>query len=318
MERYVLSADLGGTSCKIGLFDEATYTIIRKWTIPTDTSSNGKNILSDINKSIKKYMDKESIHINQIKGMGFGVPGCVTNSGVVNKCVNLGWDVVDVRNQFRKMSGIDNVKVANDANLAALGEAKLGSGKGSDCIVMLTLGTGIGGGIIIGDNILNGSMGAAGEIGHIVVNEDELEKCNCGNKGCLEQYASATGIVRVANRFMKEKEYDSPLYDYNKLSAKIIFDNAKKKDILSNEIISYCCAYLGKAIAIVCNIINPSVVVIGGGVSNAGEIIVDKLMDSFKDNVFHSALDTDIRLASLCNDAGIFGAALLVTEEGKK
>ena len=311
--KYGFGADLGGTTCKLGLFTTEGE-LIDKWEIPTDTSNNGENILKDISDSIHGKMVEKDLTRDMITGIGIGVPGAVTPDGVVNRCVNLGWGVLPIEKELAELSGL-NVKAANDANIAALGESWVGSGRGSDSLMMVTLGTGIGGGVVINGKILVGHNGAAGEIGHINVNEDELEECGCGNHGCVEQYASATGIVRVANRRLAQTQRDSKLREIEGFSAKDVFDLAKDGDELALEIVRDICSILGKMIAKVCNVLNPEVVLIGGGVSKAGQIIIDELQDGFYSQVFHASRGTEIKLASLGNDAGIYGGMRLVMEE---
>ena len=311
--KYGFGADLGGTTCKLGLFTTEGE-LLEKWEIPTDTSNNGENILKDISDSIHGKMVEKDLTRDMITGIGIGVPGAVTPDGVVNRCVNLGWGVLPIEKELAELSGL-NVKAANDANIAALGESWVGSGRGSDSLMMVTLGTGIGGGVVINGKILVGHNGAAGEIGHINVNEDELEECGCGNHGCVEQYASATGIVRVANRRLAQTQRDSKLREIEGFSAKDVFDLAKDGDELALEIVRDICSILGKMIAKVCNVLNPEVVLIGGGVSKAGQIIIDELQDGFYSQVFHASRGTEIKLASLGNDAGIYGGMRLVMEE---
>ena len=284
-----------------------------KWEIVTDTSNNGANILKDITDAIYEKMAENNITKDDVQGIGVGVPGAVTPDGVVNRCVNLGWGVVPIEKDLAEISGM-KVRAANDANIAALGEAWMGGGKGCDSVVMVTLGTGIGGGIVINNQIITGHHGAAGEIGHIVVNPDEILECNCGNHGCIEQYASATGIVRLAKRHMDRSQKASPIRDIADLTAKDVFDYAKKKDELSVEIVETVCGLLGKLIAKICNVVNPEIVLIGGGVSKAGNIIIENMMEDFTSEVFHASKDTKIALATLGNDAGIYGGLRLILD----
>ena len=243
-----------------------------------------------------------------------GLPGAVSEDGVVNKCVNLGWGVVPIVAQMEELSGL-KVRAANDANIAALGEAWMGAGKGCHSVVMVTLGTGIGGGIVLNNRILTGFNGAAGEIGHIVVNEDEILQCNCGNHGCIEQYASATGIVMMAHRHLDRSGKPSALRDMGDFSAKDVFDQAKAGDELAKEVVHQVCYLLGKMIATVCNVVNPEVVLIGGGVSKAGQIIIDEIKEGFEVGIFHACANTKITLATLGNDAGIYGGVGLIIHE---
>ena len=310
MEYYGFGIDLGGTTCKLGLF-QADGTLIEKWEIPTDTRENGKNVLPDIAASIEEKIRQHHISREQIIGAGIGVPGAVNSEGVVNRCINLGWGIVPVSKELSSLLGVP-VYTANDANVAALGEAWKGSGNGYSSIAMITLGTGIGGGVVLDGQIINGFHGAAGELGHIVVNPEEQDACNCGNHGCIEQYASATGIVRQARKQLAESREDSVLRKEQNLSAKSVFDAAKAGDALAKKIAAEVCNMLGRVIGTICNVINPEAVIIGGGVSRAGEILLELVQEGFQDSVFHASRDTVIRLASLGNDAGIYGAMKLL------
>lgn len=310
MEYYGFGIDLGGTTCKLGLF-QADGTLMEKWEIPTDTRENGKNVLPDIAASIEEKIRQHHISREQIIGAGIGVPGAVNSEGVVNRCINLGWGIVPVSKELSSLLGVP-VYTANDANVAALGEAWKGSGNGYSSIAMITLGTGIGGGVVLDGQIINGFHGAAGELGHIVVNPEEQDACNCGNHGCIEQYASATGIVRQARKQLAESREDSVLRKEQNLSAKSVFDAAKAGDALAKKIAAEVCNMLGRVIGTICNVINPEAVIIGGGVSRAGEILLELVQEGFQDSVFHASRDTVIRLASLGNDAGIYGAMKLL------
>ena len=306
MERYGFGIDLGGTTCKLGLF-QVDGTLMEKWEIPTDTRENGKNVLPDIAASVEEKIRQHHISREQIIGAGIGVPGAVNNEGVVNRCINLGWGIVPVSKELSSLLSVP-VYTANDANVAALGEAWKGSGNGYSSIAMITLGTGIGGGVVLDGQIINGFHGAAGELGHIVVNPEEQDACNCGNHGCIEQYASATGIVRQARKQLAESSVDSVLRKEQDLSAKSVFDAAKAGDVLAKKIAEEVCDMLGRVIGTICNVINPEAVIIGGGVSRAGDILLELVQEGFRNSVFHASRDTVIRLASLGNDAGIYGA----------
>ena len=310
MEYYGFGIDLGGTTCKLGLF-QVDGTLMEKWEIPTDTRENGKNVLPDIAASVEEKIRQHHISREQIIGAGIGVPGAVNSEGVVNRCINLGWGIVPVSKELSSLLGVP-VYTANDANVAALGEAWKGSGNGYSSIAMITLGTGIGGGVVLDGQIINGFHGAAGELGHIVVNPEEQDACNCGNHGCIEQYASATGIVRQARKQLAESREDSVLRKEQNLSAKSVFDAAKAGDALAKKIAAEVCNMLGRVIGTICNVINPEAVIIGGGVSRAGEILLELVQEGFQDSVFHASRDTVIRLASLGNDAGIYGAMKLL------
>lgn len=315
MKEYVFGVDLGGTTCKLGLFRKSGE-LMEKWEIPTDTSEKGANILKDIAASIHKKMVDLSMTKDMIEGIGMGVPGPVSVDGVVNRCVNLGWEVMPVAASLEELSGL-KVKVGNDANMAALGESWKGSGADFSSIVMVTLGTGIGGGIVIDGKVLNGATGAAGEIGHIIVNEQELESCGCGQYGCIEQYASATGIARLARKKLSTTAEKSMLRKnpIDKISAKSVFDAAKKEDALAVEIIQEICKLLAAALCKISVVVNPQAFVIGGGVSRAGKILQHTLEEAYYNQVFHACKETKIVLASLGNDAGIYGSAKLMLED---
>lgn len=311
MKKYGFGADVGGTTIKMGLF-ETDGTLVEKWEIPTDTSEKGAHILQDIASTVHGKMVEYDLTKDMVEGIGIGVPGAVDQNGVVNKAVNLGWDIIPVEEELGRLSGM-RVKAGNDANVAALGENWMGSGKGYDSIVMVTLGTGIGGGIIINGRILTGANGAAGEIGHIIVNDQEIEACNCGHYGCIEQYASATGIVRMTRRALTNTSEDSVLKTLGEqVSAKDVFDCAREGDKVACDVVDQICGMLGATLAKIGCVINPDAFVIGGGVSRAGEILIRALEEPFRAQVFHACKDTPIVLASLGNDAGIYGAARML------
>lgn len=312
MKKYGFGVDIGGTTCKIGLF-ETTGTLVEKWEIPTRKENNGENILPDVSAFINSKMVEKDILKGDIQGIGIGVPGPVTSEGVVLKCVNLGWDVINVTKEMEERTGF-SVKVGNDANVAALGEMWQGGGKGYSNVVLITLGTGVGGGVIVDGKIVSGNKGAGGEIGHIIVNENETDCCGCGQKGCLEQYASATGIVRMAEKKLQESSAESTLRESKPLTAKHIFDAAKAGDTLADEIVENMTKILGNALANVARVVNPEAFVIGGGVSKAGSIITDRVKKYYDEKSFNACLDAHFELATLGNDAGIYGCVRMVLE----
>ncbi len=315
MADYYIGVDVGGTTVKMGLFSDAGE-LVEKWEIPTRTENGGNVILPDIVESIESK--REALGGN-IKGIGMGVPGPVTDDGVVLKCANLGWGVFSAKNELSSLTGVENVCVANDANIAALGEMWKGGGRGFDSIVMVTLGTGVGGGIIVRGKILTGAMGAGGEIGHLKVrSENEEDSCNCGGKGCLEQYASATGIVRMATKKLHPGSAsleESCLSGGQEITAKAIFDGAKDKDQYCVEVVEEFGRVLGLGLANVAQVVDPEAFVIGGGVSKAGDIILDVIKRYYNDHVMFALQNKEFRLAELGNDAGIYGAAKLVIEK---
>ena len=312
MDKKVFGVDIGGTTVKIGAFT-ADGEVLDKWEIPTRTENNGADILPDIARSIKDKMGEDGTTVDHVLGIGISVPGPVDDDGIVHKCVNLGWGVFDIKEEMKKHIDVP-VFAGNDANAAALGEAWKGGGKGCRNVVVVTLGTGVGGGIIVNGKVLSGYIGAGGEIGHIHIDDNETEKCGCGNKGCLEQYASATGIARLASRRLEEDDTPSTLRSAAGLNAKVIFDAAKAGDALANEVTHRFGEILGKGLSIVADVTNPEVFVIGGGVSKAGQMVLDLIRDSYVRYVFHASRDTGFVLATLGNDAGIYGSAKLVID----
>ena len=312
MRSYGFGIDIGGTTIKMGLF-KVDGTLLEKWEVDTRKEENGKYILEDISKEIKGKMKEKDIHRNDVVGVGIGVPGPVSNDGTVLKCVNLGWGIFNVEETLSEMIDLP-VKAGNDANVAALGEMWQGGGKGYKNVVMVTLGTGVGGGIIINGNIISGTNGAGGEIGHIKVVKNETETCGCGKTGCLEQYASATGIVKESQKLLKSKNRPSALRDSSEITAKLIFDAAKDGDELANILVEELGEKLGGALATVSCICDPEVFVIGGGVSKAGMILINVIRKHFIDKAFHACEGTRFELAKLGNDAGIYGGVRLVLD----
>ncbi|MCI1305280.1 MAG: ROK family glucokinase [Lachnospiraceae bacterium] len=310
--KYIAGIDVGGTTVKIGLFD-GEGALLEKWAIPTRTDGGGEQILPDTADSLREHLEKAGASLSDLTGAGIGVPGAVMRDGTVNRCVNLGWGVFSLTEALSSLLCGIPVFAGNDANVAALGEQWKGGGKGCRSIVMVTLGTGVGGGVVIDGNILIGAHGAAGEIGHIQMREDEPETCGCGKHGCLEQYASARGIARVTKLYLKEHpEKESSLRSADHISARVLFDEAKKGDATALEIVEIVCGYLGRGLAAVAEVVDPEAFVIGGGVSNAGTILTDTIQKYYVQSVFHASRGTKFVLAELGNDAGIYGAARLV------
>ncbi len=311
MKEYIFGVDLGGTSIKMGLFT-TDGTLLDKWEIPTRTDNGGEHILPDIAASLNSKLAEHSLTAEQVLGVGLGVPGAVLEDRYVNPCVNLdGWGG-DVAGNLSNLC-FWPVKVVNDANAAALGEMWQGGGKGCQNVVFVTLGTGVGGGIIVNGKLLTGVHGAGGEIGHLKVSSNETELCGCSKMGCLEQYASATGIVRMAETQLTETDTPSALRNLSKVTAKDVFDCAKSDDELAIHIVDCFGEILGRALATVSCVCDPEVFVIGGGVSAAGQIILDKVSAAFVKHAFPAAESTHFALASLGNDAGIYGCARLMT-----
>ncbi|HAJ74454.1 MAG TPA: glucokinase [Lachnospiraceae bacterium] len=312
MEKYAFGIDLGGTTVKLGLFTTEGE-LEEKWEIPTRKEKNGEMIIGDIASSIREKMEEKHISFEDVKGAGIAVPGAVIDDGIVNKCVNLGWGVKNVRKELSYLLEEMTIKVANDANAAALGEMWKGGGRGYDSIVMVTLGTGVGGGVIIDGKILNGANGAGGEIGHINIDPEETEVCGCGNRGCLEQYVSATGYARMTKKYLREnKEKPSILRDIEEPTAKDLFDAAKQHDGAALEIVDKCSKILGRGFAIISAVVDPDAFVIGGGVSKAGDIVLDGVKEYYRAMAFHASRDTKFELAKLGNDAGIYGSVKII------
>lgn len=311
MSQYVFGVDIGGTTVKLGLFD-VEGNLLDKWEIPTRTEESGSSILPDIAKDVQRKMEEKHLAKENIVGVGVGAPGPIDSQGVVHRAVNLGWGVFSIKDILEEILQVP-VMAGNDANVAALGEMWKGGGQGSNDLIVVTLGTGVGGGIIVDGKILTGAVGAGGEIGHIHVEDNESEKCGCGNTGCLEQYASATGVTRLANRKLKESEKESALRG-GEVSAKTVFDAAKSGDALAVEVAEEFGKYLGNCLAAIAGVVNPEAIVLGGGVSKAGEILINYIRPYYEKNVFHGSRNVKFSLATLGNDAGIYGAAKLVLD----
>ena len=313
MTKYVFGVDVGGTTVKLGLFD-AEGVLLKKWEIPTRKEDSGKWILPDVADSIQALMSEVGILKQEVLGMGICTPGGVDEKGTVYGAGNLGWGIFNIPQVLEELLDMP-VKAANDANVAAYGEMLLGGGKGHKNVVMVTLGTGVGGGIIGSGKILTGATGTAGEIGHIHVRDDETEVCGCGCRGCLEQYASATGIARLAKRRLEASNQPSVLRDLDIVTAKDVFDAVKAQDELAIEIAQDFGTYLGKGLATIATMANPEVILIGGGVSKAGEMLFDFIRPTYERYTFPAIQKTPFKLATLGNDAGIYGAAGLIVGE---
>ena len=289
MSKIIFGIDVGGTTCKCGTFSEEGE-LLRKEEIPTRKDEGGSLILPDISEYIKGVLADMNMTTEDVAGIGMGLPGACLEDGTVNKCINLGWGVFNAANVLSELTGIP-VKIGNDANMAALGEFWVGGGSEYNSMVMVTIGTGVG---------------------HLPLVEGETESCNCGKKGCLEQVASATGIVRTANRMLAESDMPSSLRSVPYISAKVIFDEAKGGDALAIQVTEYVCRYLGKGLACAAGMVDPEVFVIGGGVSAAGEYFINLIDKYYKECVFHASRQTKIVKAALGNDAGMYGAAKLI------
>lgn len=314
MAKRCIGVDIGGTSVKLGIFD-TEGTLIEKWEIETRKTSGGRDILKDIAETIKAHLQDLNLKADELAGIGLGVPGPVMPNGFVEVCVNLGWRNINPQEELRALIGADIlIRSNNDANVAALGEMWQGGGKGYRDLVMITLGTGVGGGIILNQRILGGNHGMAGEIGHIHVRDEEQEICNCGGRGCLEQIASATGIVREAVRRMTNTDIPSPLRSKDKVTAKDVLDLAKAGDPLCEEVMETVGRYLGLITAQLSMVVDPEAFVFGGGVSKAGVYLLDITEKYLNQYCSISSKKADLRLAQLGNDAGIYGSARLILD----
>ena len=310
MSKVLFGVDLGGTTVKIGLFTE-TGDLTEKWEIPTDTSEKGKNIPKDIAEAILAKMREKGIEKENVLGVGMGIPGPVDDKGIVAGCANLGWGRMNVAQTMNELTGLNFVP-GNDANVAALGEMWKGGGRGYENVIMVTLGTGVGGGIIVGGKVIAGCCGCGGEIGHIIVNPEETAVCGCGGHGHLEQYASATGVVRLAKIELEKNAENSALRGLEKITAKTVFDAAKAGDALALRVVDRYGWYLALALGAVACTVDTEIFVIGGGMSRAGQIIIDAVEKYYGKNLMPALQNRKFALAELGNDAGIYGSAKLL------
>lgn len=309
--KYCFGVDIGGTTVKLGIFEEEGKNI-DKWEIPTYTENEGVRILPDIAASIKTKMEEHNIAKEDVIGVGVGVPAPVTAEGIVNGTANLGWKYKEVKKEMEELTGLSAV-IGNDANVAALGEMWQGGGKGQKNMVMITLGTGVGSGFIVNGKLIVGEHGAGGEGGHVTVDYEETDCCGCGNKGCLEQYASATGIVRLAKKKLAATDKATVLNAEN-VTAKDVWDAVKAGDEVAIEVAEQFGKYLGSGLAIMAAVADPAIFVIGGGVSKAGEVLLSYVEKNYRERAFFAHKNAEFALASLGNDAGIIGAAKLALD----
>ena len=311
MKKYCFGIDVGGTTVKMGLF-RVDGELLEKWEIPSRTENEGKAILPDIAEAVQKKLEERGIEKDSVTGIGIGVPGPINAEGIVPHTANLGWGYKEVTRELTELTGLVS-KGGNDANVAALGEMWKGAAAGHKSGVMVTLGTGVGGGVILDQKIIAGKHGLGGEIGHIHVRDDEWEHCNCGGVGCLEQVSSATGIAREARRTMAKSDKPSALREFgDNVSAKDVLDAAKAGDEMALEVMKTVSHYLGLALAQVALTVDPEIFVIGGGVSKAGQFLIDMIQKDYDHFTPISENKAKLGLATLGNDAGIYGAARLV------
>ena len=311
MAKVVFGIDVGGTTIKCGLF-ETKGTLIEKWEIVTRTENGGENILPDIAATVDAKLKLRGIDKKDVAGIGIGIPGPV-RGGKVPVAVNLHWGETDIVKQLGKLSGL-KVAAGNDANVAALGEQWKGGGEGRQNMIMVTLGTGVGGGILVDGEAIEGAHGGGGEMGHIHVDDNITEPCNCGNHGCLEQVASATGFVRIAREELAASPEEDSILRSDEVTSKAIFDAYKAGDGMAERIVNRCAKYLGTAIGGIACVPDPEVIVIGGGVSKAGDALIDVVGRYYRNMAFSACQVTPIVLAKLGNDAGIYGAAKLALD----
>ena len=304
MKAYYMGIDIGGTSVKLGLFDESSK-LIQKWEIPTRIENNGAYILSDIASSISGLLLSIRADFQSVVGIGVGVPGPVVNESYVERCVNLGWENINIRDELIQLTGVKKITAINDAKAAALGEWWKGGHGQIDGAVMITLGTGIGGGVIINGKVYNGAFGSAGELSHFPIVPDETEACACGKFGHLQQYASADGIVHQFQKKISFTTTSSLLRGKQHITAKDILDSAKNGDELSLEIVHDAVQKIAQTMAMITTVIDPELFLIGGGLSKAGDFLLDAIRDEFHRIVFFASKKAKVEAAVLGNDAGI-------------
>ena len=310
MKKYCFGIDIGGTTVKCGLFN-VDGEVLDKWEIKTRTENNGENIIADIAETMNAKIAEKGLDKEEIVGAGVGVPGPADEEGNVPVAVNLHWGFVPLSKELSEKTGLA-VRVGNDANVAALGEMWKGGAVGYHNVVMVTLGTGVGGGIVMNGKIVTGSHGAAGEIGHLTVNLHETRVCGCGKRGCLEQYSSATAIMRSAREKVANTDTPSLLRDYPEITGKEIFDAYKAGDDMAEDVVNEFAEYLGLGLAHTAQVIDPEAFVIGGGVSKNGQVVADITKEKYEKNVMFALKDKEFRLAELGNDAGMYGAVRMV------
>ena len=314
MKPYAIGVDIGGTTVKLGLFT-SDGELLDKWEIPTRTENGGAQVLPDVAAALTAKLKEKGIPQDQVEGIGVGVPGPVDERYVVHKCVNLGWGVISIKDEMnRLMPAIPNVAAGNDANVAALGELWQGGGKGKghDSTVMFTLGTGVGGGVVLGSRIVAGTNGGAGEVGHMTVEPDEKIMCSCGKYGCLEQYASASGVVNLAKRMLAACDKPSALRAMDVFTAREICDLARDGEEMAMDIVEKCSDYLGRAMSYVACTMDPDIFIVGGGMSRAGAVLTDAILKYYRKYAFHVSANTGVVIARLGNDAGIYGCAKMI------
>lgn len=313
MKEYYFGVDVGGTTVKMGLYSEKAGWI-KKWEIPTRTENGGVHVLDDIAAAVYAAQQEFDLDNARTAGIGIGVPGPVLKKSIVNGCVNVGWDVVNVAEELGRRTGLP-VYVENDANIAALGEQWKGAGKEYQNVALLTLGTGVGGGIILDGKIVSGFQGGGGEVGHLPVVHDADHDCNCGKSDCVELAGSATGVLSYAKKLLSETEQPSAMREIEELTAKDVCDCCAAGDALAQQCIDHAAEALGTALACIGCIINPEAFLFGGGMAAAGDVLLAPIRRVYDAKVFPPLRGTPILQATLGNEAGITGAVRLVQIE---
>lgn len=311
--KYCLGVDIGGTFVKLGLFT-IEGELLEKWQIPTRKEDESSHVLPDIAAALEAKLVEKGISKEEVAGVGFGTPGPVTEDGVAVCPANLAWKNKPVAKELSELLGLP-CRGGNDVNVAGLGEMWRGGAKGYRNAVVVPIGTGIGAAIIVNGKVIAGSAGAAGEIGHIHVDNEIKEPCGCGAVGCVEQFSSATGLIRMAKNVIEKTDRATLLRDVKELDAKAVIDAAKAGDEAAEEIFDKFCDYLGYSLAATAAVIDPEIFILGGGVSKAGQILLDRVQGYFKKYVWTGRRNIKFAFAQLGNDAGIYGAASMVIGE---
>ena len=308
--KYCFGVDIGGTFVKLGLFT-AEGELLEKWQIPTRREDESSHVLPDIAASVLAKMDEKGIVKEDVTGIGFGTPGPVTEDGVAVCPANLDWVNKPVAKELTELTGLPS-RGGNDVNVAGLGEMWRGGAKGYKNVVVVPIGTGVGAAIIVNGKIITGTRGAAGEVGHIHVDDEIQEPCGCKAVGCVEQFSSATGLVRMAKKALADESVVTSLRDLEEVTAKDVIDAAKAGDEIADKIFDKFCDYLGYSLAATAAVIDPEIFIIGGGVSKAGQVLVDRVQGYFKKYAWPGIRGIEFALAELGNDAGIYGAASMM------
>lgn len=313
MQKYAFGIDIGGTAVKLGLFDENCEPVER-WQIPTRLDDQGAFILSDVKNSMESVLQQRSIDWRVISGIGIDVPGPVLDGSFVPLAVNLGWRDKNVRDEMRQLTGIQNICVENDAKAAAFGEYWKGGWDRYKSAVMVTIGTAIGGAVILDGRILHGAFGAAGELSHVQVNPEETEPCACGKFGHLQQYVSTEGILKDIRKKLDDPAYTSCLRGQEILTVKDVFDAAKAGDAAALETVRKTVRMLSRMLAAVSCVVDPELYLIGGGISKAGDFLMDMIRSEFRTLALATSENARIEAAKTGNDAGIYGAVKMVLQ----